>query len=129
MTEIGWLILLLFLPFCLHMMVSLVEGIGDIVPRKPKVIIQQEIRYKERVVYKDRPSVKTKSRSKSKPKPKFKPKPAPSRSNPMHKEVVASLSVLGVSKGDSSRLINSLVASGKTYEDAESLLKDCISSL
>lgn len=123
MTEIGWLILLLFLPFCLHMMVSLVEGIGDIVPRKPKVIIQQEIRYKERVVYKDRPSVKTKSKSKSKPKP------APSRSNPMHKEVVASLSVLGVSKGDSSRLINSLVASGKTYEDAESLLKDCISSL
>ena len=125
MTEIGWLILLLFLPFCLHMMVSLVEGIGDIVPRKPKVIIQQEIRYKERVVYKDRPSVKTKSKSKS----KSKPKPAPSRSNPMHKEVVASLSVLGVSKGDSSRLINSLVASGKTYEDAESLLKDCISSL
>ena len=127
MTEIGWLILLLFLPFCLHMMVSLVEGIGDIVPRKPKVIIQQEIRYKERVVYKDRPSVKTKSKSKS--KSKSKPKPAPSRSNPMHKEVVASLSVLGVSKGDSSRLINSLVASGKTYEDAESLLKDCISSL
>ena len=125
MTEIGWLILLLFLPFCLHMMVSLVEGIGDIVPRKPKVIIQQEIRYKERVVYKDRPSVKTKSKSKS----KSKPKPAPSRSNPMHKEVVASLSVLGVSKGDSSRLINSLVASGKTYQDAESLLKDCISSL
>ena len=60
------------------MMVSLVEGIGDIVPRKPKVIIQQEIRYKERVVYKDRPSVKTKSKSKPKPKPKFKPKPASS---------------------------------------------------
>lgn len=121
MTEISWLVLLLFLPFCLHMTVSLVEGIADIFPRKPQVVVQHQIRYKERVVYRDRPSVKT--------KPKPKPKPAPSRSNQIHKEVIISLSALGVSKGDSSRLINSLVASGKTYRDAESLLKDCINSL
>ena len=136
MNEISWLILLLFLPFCLNMIVSILDGISEMRASKPVVVIQERIRFKERVVYYDRVTVDrfkndTKPKLKPQPKPKNKPKNkvTQTHSDQLHDEVIVSLSALGVSRCDGKRLINSLVVSGKTYTDSESLLKDCINSL
>ncbi len=130
MNEISWIVILLFLPFCLTMMVSLVEGISDIFPRKPRVVFVERVRYRDRPVKKqlqvslrvDACPVKT---SKKKKKPKLDNPRMPSH---IVDEVTRSLAGLGISEKDAKKIINQLCLS-KKYFDAESLLKDCINSI
>ena len=128
MNEISWLILLLFLPFCLNMIVNILDGISEMRASKPVVVIQERIRFKERIVYHDRGTV-NRFKNDTKPKSKPKNKVTQTHSDKIHDEVIVSLSALGVSRCDGKRLINSLAVSGKTYTDSESLLKDCVNSL
>ncbi len=138
MTDISWMVLLLFLPFCLTMGVRVLDGILEIFSTKPVVVIQGPTRYKEKVVYKDRVKEKVvyKDRVVYKAKPKYKTKSkkmptvtAQDVNGQIKEEVLISLCSLGVSKINGKRLINKLVQSGKRYLDSESLLKDCLNSM
>ncbi len=138
MTDISWMVLLLFLPFCLTMGVRVLDGILEIFSTKPVVVIQGPTRYKEKVVYKDRVKEKVvyKDRVVYKAKPKYKTKSkkmptvtAQDVNSQIKEEVLISLCSLGVSKINGKRLINKLVQSGKKYLDSESLLKDCLNSM
>lgn len=138
MTDISWMVLLLFLPFCLTMGVRVLDGILEIFSTKPVVVIQGPTRYKEKVVYKDRVKEKVvyKDRVVYKAKPKYKTKSkkmptvtAQDVNSQIKEEVLISLCSLGVSKINGKRLINKLVQSGKRYLDSESLLKDCLNSM
>ncbi len=138
MTDISWMVLLLFLPFCLTMGVRVLDGILEIFSTKPVVVIQGPTRYKEKVVYKDRVKEKVvyKDRVVYKAKPKYKTKSkkmptvtAQDVNGQIKEEVLISLCSLGVSKINGKRLINKLVQSGKKYLDSESLLKDCLNSM
>ncbi len=121
MNEISWLILLLFLPFCLNMTVSILEGISNILPRKPQIVVHESVRYKERVVYKDRPIPNDLQNNDLNTN-------SPTVSPSLISEVVASLLSLGVTKKNATTLTNRL-CSEKKYLDSESLMEDCLKSL
>ncbi len=140
MTEISWLVLLLFLPFCLNTIVSIIDGLLDM--KKPIVIVEERVSYKEKVVYRDRVVQKPKQpkqpkRPKQPKQPKqtkeTKPKSptSPTVSNVIVDEVLIALLSLGIPKSKGRGLISSLVKSSshKKYLDSETLLQDCIKSL
>jgi len=128
MTEISWLVLLLFLPFCLNTIVSIIDGLLDM--KKPIVIVQERVSYKEKVVYRDRVVQKPKQTKQTK---QTKPKsPAdPAVSSVIVDEVLMALLSLGIPKSRGKVLISSLVKSNphKKYSDSETLLQDCIKCL
>lgn len=144
MTEISWLVLLLFLPFCLNTMANIIDGLLDM--KKPKIIVEERVSYKERVVYRDRViqkphplreqrSAKTHPRGRVEQEWSTQPKPksptSPTVSNVIVDEVLIALLSLGIPKSKGKVLISSLVKSSshKKYSDSETLLQDCIKSL
>jgi len=145
MTEISWLVLLLFLPFCLNTIVSIIDGLLDM--KKPKVIVQERVSYKERIIYRDRViqqphpmreqrSAKTHPRGRVEQKcrtepPKPKSPADPAVSSVIVDEVLMALLSLGIPKSRGKVLISSLVKSNprKKYSDSETLLQDCIKCL
>ncbi len=131
MTEISWLVLLLFLPFCLNTIVSIIDGLLDM--KKPIVIVEERVSYKEKVVYRDRVVQKPKQPKQPKQTKQNKPKSptSPTVSNVIVDEVLIALLSLGIPKSKGRGLISSLVKSSshKKYLDSETLLQDCIKSL
>lgn len=131
MTDISWFIILLMLPFCLHLLVDIVNAI----PRKTEVVIQERVRYKERIVYRNQPVKKAPvkkpvSRKKGK-SPTVSRATANKTSESTIDDVLVALLSLGISKTDGKRLVNKVIKQNpaKTYLKAEPLLEDCIKCL
>lgn len=130
MTEISWLVLLLFLPFCLNTIVNIIDGLLDM--KKPKVIVQERVSYKERIIYRDRVIQQPHPMRECRTEPAKPKSPAdPAVSSVIVDEVLMALLSLGIPKSKGKVLISSLVKSNphKKYSDSETLLQDCIKSL
>jgi len=124
-----WFASLVALPIVLKICIWMFEAIK--LPEVHVVTVEKPI-YKDRVVYKDRAVYKDRVVKKTVYKQQKAKQEKSSRKNesicPIHQTVVATLASLGCKKKEAKKLVEVLTAQ-KSYEDDESLLKDCLAKL
>ena len=112
MNQVQWLLLFLVSPIVVAFLVRCLSLVLDIIDAnhiEPKII--EVVVEKEKIVYKDKPK-----------------KSNNDKISPIVQEVVSALKSLGIPKKEGLKLANSIYQN-KTYNNAEDLLKDCMSSL